>query len=108
MILGDTSRYNIGQVNSLHLTSAEKINSELGWESIKDRIDFLGLSLFHKINYYETRPLVRSCLTERIFRLASRQYGHFMKYPNYGSKFNKLNEMEVALFKDIFPITDEV
>ena len=65
-----------------------KINSELGWESIKARIDFLGLSLFHKINYYETRPLVRSCLTERIFRSESRQYGHFMKYPNYGSKFN--------------------
>merc|ERR1712082_526646 len=43
---------------ALHLTSAEKINKELGWESIKTRIDFLGLSLFHKINTDETRPLL--------------------------------------------------
>ena len=83
-------QYRAGKLitGALHLTSAEKINNELGWESIKDRIDFLGLSLFHKINYYETRPLVRSCLTERIFRPESRQYGQFTKYPLYGSKFN--------------------
>ena len=33
---------------SLHFTSREKLNIELGWETIKDRIKFLGLCLFQK------------------------------------------------------------
>ena len=34
---------------ALHLTSMEKLNKELDWETIrtKFRVDFLGLSLFH-------------------------------------------------------------
>ena len=35
----------------------------------------------------DTRPLIRSCLTDQIFRKGSRQFGHFSKYPNYGSAF---------------------
>ena len=35
---------------ALHYTSKDKLNAELGWESIQTRIDFLGLSLFHKID----------------------------------------------------------
>ena len=31
----------------------------------------------------------RSCLTEQIFRKGSRQFGHFSKYPNYGTAFSK-------------------
>ena len=36
---------------ALHLTSQEKLNIELGWESIKKRIDFLGLCLFQKCTF---------------------------------------------------------
>ena len=70
------------------MTSAEKINKELDWESIRDRIDFLGLSLFHKINYCETRPLIRFCLTSQIMRKESRQVGHCNRYQNYETKFS--------------------
>ena len=35
---------------ALHFTSQDKLNTELGWESIKTRIDFLGLCLFQKIH----------------------------------------------------------
>ena len=49
----------------------------------------MGLSLFHKINYHETRPLIRSYLNNHIFNLNSRQFGRFESYPNYGSKFDK-------------------
>ena len=31
---------------TLHFTSKDKLNVELGWESIRKRIDFLGLCLF--------------------------------------------------------------
>ena len=48
----------------LHFTSMEKLNIELGWETIKKRIAFLGLSLFHKIHLRETRTLIRECLTK--------------------------------------------
>ena len=33
---------------ALHHTSREKLNNELGWENVKTRIDFLGLSIFQK------------------------------------------------------------
>ena len=38
-------QYRAGKLitGAFHLTSADKINVELGWESIKTRIDFLGL-----------------------------------------------------------------
>ena len=72
-------QYRAGKLitGALHLTSSKKINNELGWESIKIRADFLGLSLFHKIVFHETRPLVRSCLSEKIFRKGSCQFGNF-------------------------------
>ena len=35
---------------ALHFTSRVKLNDELGWESIQKRIEYLGLSIFHKIN----------------------------------------------------------
>ena len=82
-------QYKAGKLVSgaLHLTSAEKLNQELGWETIRTRVDFLGLSLFQKINLGETRPLLGSCLTGKIMRLSCRQVGNYMQYPNYGVKF---------------------
>ena len=44
---------------ALHLTSREKLNKELGWESILERGDFLSINIFHKIHLHETRPLIR-------------------------------------------------
>ena len=38
---------------------------------MKTRIEFLSLSIFHKIHLQETRPLVRSCLTKREFLIGS-------------------------------------
>ena len=49
---------------ALHFTNKEKLNIELGWESFQQRIEFLGLSLFHKIHLFETRPLIRNCMTK--------------------------------------------
>ena len=49
---------------ALHFTSCDKLNIELGWETIQKRIDFLGLCLLHKIHLQETRPLVRNCMTK--------------------------------------------
>ena len=34
---------------AFHFTSREKLNIELGWESIQKRSDILGLNMFHKI-----------------------------------------------------------
>ena len=74
---------------ALHHTSREKLNNELGWENIKTRIDFLGLSIFHKIHLKETRPLVRSCLTKLDFEKKhfTRSKGGYSPYPNYGVKY---------------------
>ena len=47
---------------AFRFTSREKLNQELGWESIKRRSDNLGLNIFHKIHSYETRPLIRDLI----------------------------------------------
>ena len=74
---------------ALYFTSREKLNVELGWETIKKRIEFLSLTLFHKIHLRETRPLIKTCLTnldyERNYLLRSK--GGYLPYPNYGNAF---------------------
>ena len=39
---------------AFHLTSKDKLNAELGWETIKKRCDILSLNIFHKIHKFET------------------------------------------------------
>ena len=34
-----------------HYTSREKLNTELGWETIEKRADILGLNIFQKIHW---------------------------------------------------------
>ena len=72
---------------TLHFSSREKLNIELGWESIQKQIEFLGLSLFQKIHFYETRPLIRKCMTnldtEKKYYMRSK--GGYTPYPNYGN-----------------------
>ena len=57
-------QYNAAKVvtGALPYTSQEKLEYELGWESIKNRADYLGITIFHKIHLHETRPLVRKCM----------------------------------------------
>ena len=43
-------------------TSKNKLNTELGWETIQRRCNILSLNIFHKIHRYETRPLIRHCM----------------------------------------------
>ena len=47
---------------TFHLTSREKLNAELGWETIQSRANMLGLNIFHKIHLHETRPLIAKCM----------------------------------------------
>ena len=57
-------QYNAAKVVSgaLPYTSREKLEQELGWESLQNRANYLGITLFHKIHLHETRPLIRNCM----------------------------------------------
>ena len=46
----------------MHYTSREKVEAELGWQTMKHRADYLGLSLYHKIHFNNTRPLIKNSL----------------------------------------------
>ena len=48
--------------STLLYTSTKSLECELGWESIKERADFLGLTLFHKIHCNNTRSLIKECM----------------------------------------------
>ena len=74
---------------ALHYTSREKLNNELGWESIQKRMQFLGLCIFHKIHLQETRPLVRKCLYKLDYekKQLTRSKGGYKPYDNFGVKF---------------------
>ena len=47
-------QYRAGKIvtGALHYTSKEKLNLELGWETIIDRGNLLSLSIFHKIHLH--------------------------------------------------------
>ena len=74
-----------------HYTSRKQLKNELGWENCQTKIDFLDLSLFQKIPFHETRPLIRNCMMELYHakKYLTRSNGGYSPYPNYGSKFNK-------------------
>ena len=61
---------------TFHFTSKEILNTELGWETIQQRADILGINIFHKIHLHETRPLIRNCMqklnTENICNIRSK------------------------------------
>ena len=74
---------------TFHWTSKDKLNNELGWETIQQRADILGLNIFHKIHLHETRPLIRNCMqkldTENKCNVRSK--GGYMPYERFGDKF---------------------
>ena len=40
-------------------SSQEKLELDLGWETLRNRFCYLGVTLFHKIHLHQTRPLLR-------------------------------------------------
>ena len=74
---------------ALHFTSKDKLNTELGWESIKKRIDFLGLCLFQKMRLHLTRPLVRKFMPKFDWNndQRTRSKGGYLPYDNFGKKY---------------------
>ena len=47
---------------AFHYTSKDKLNIELGWETIEKRSNIQWLNIFQKIHLHETRPLIRKCM----------------------------------------------
>ena len=74
---------------AFHSTSKNKLDVELGWETVEKRSDILSLNIFQKIHLYETGPLIRNCMpkldTQREHSLRSK--GGYIPFKNYGSKF---------------------
>ena len=75
---------------AFHFTSKDKLNNELGWETIEKRSDFLGLNLFHKIHKSETRPLIRSCMPTFGFKPEPnlRTNGGYIHFKYYNIQFH--------------------
>ena len=84
-------QYTAGKITSgaLHLTGKEKLNSELSWESIESRADFLGLSVFHKIATNETRSLIKNCMPNRKIYPKTHRIGDFHQFLYKGQRFAK-------------------
>ena len=74
---------------ALHFTNKDKLNSELGWETIMERGKILGLNMFQKIHLHETRPLIRKCMTKLDFekKVLTRSKGGYIPHYNYGKQF---------------------
>ena len=69
-------------------TQVKKLFSELGWESIKERADYLGLTLFHKIHCNMTRPLTKHVMPELLDRPQNlRSDKVYRQIPTSGLKF---------------------
>jgi hypothetical protein len=73
-----------------HFTSKDKLNLELGWETIKARGDLLSLNFFQKIHLQETRPLIRTCMPKLDFEKTckTRSKGGYIPFKYKGDKFN--------------------
>ena len=86
-------QYNAAKIvtGALSYSSKEKLNYDLSWETIKDRAEFLGLTIFHKIRCQLTRPLIRSCMPainlDQQYLL--RNKSPFVDYPAFGAKFKQ-------------------
>ena len=86
----DGSAFNITDLlKKLILTNKDKLNLELGWETIMERGKILGLNLFQKIHLHETRPLIRNCMTKLDFekKVLTRSKGGYIPHINYGKQF---------------------
>ena len=88
----DRIQYKAGKIatGAFHFTSKDKLNSELGWETILKRGDILSLNIFHKIHLHETRPLIRKCMPkldiDNICKAGSK--GGYIPFKYKGDTFN--------------------
>ena len=75
---------------ALHFSSQSKLETNLAWETLQDRAEFLGLSFFHKIVLGETRPLVGTLMPKLRLDFNSRQSknGCFELFPPLGTNFS--------------------
>ena len=83
-------QYNAAKVVSgaLHHSSIEKLNKELGLETIQNRAEYLGITFFHKVHLQETRPLIRKYMPAiKSDQHELRSNGGYKKYPHYGVNF---------------------
>ena len=74
---------------ALHFTSQEKLEANLGWESLSTRADFLGLCQFQKFHLHESRPLILNCMPEINFARNTRNKQFYRPFPALGEKFSK-------------------
>ena len=60
----DNIQYKAAKIvtGAFHYTNKDKLNAELGWETITERGNMLSLNFFHKIHLQETRPLIKKCM----------------------------------------------
>ena len=47
---------------ALHYSSRDKLNIELGWNTILTRSDIFRLNIFLKNHLDETKPMIRKCM----------------------------------------------
>ena len=104
----DRIQYRSAKVVSgaLHFTSRIKLDNDLGWESLSDRYELLGLSLFHRIAHNNVRPLLRSLLPklkdkkyntrsndeyENFLRPNEKYYNSF--FPHFTRSWNNLDKV---------------
>ena len=85
-------QYKAGKIvtGAYHFTSKDKLNLELGWETIKERGDLLSLNFFQKIHLQETRPLIRACMPKLDLEKTcnTRSKGGYIPFKYKGDKFN--------------------
>jgi hypothetical protein len=90
--MSESLQYRAAKIVSgaLHYTSKDKLNDELGWETITERGNLLSLILFHKIHLHETRPLVRKCMPKLNLdnNYKIRNKGVYFPFPHMGDIFN--------------------
>ena len=73
---------------ALHLTSQQKLEADLGWESLSTRANFLGLCQFQKFHLHESRPLVLRCMPEINIARTTRNKDFYRPFKKLGDKFS--------------------
>ena len=75
---------------AFHYTNKDKLNAELGWETITERGNMLSLNFFHKIHLQETRPLIKTIMPKLDWekQCLTRSKGGYIPFKYKNEKFN--------------------
>ena len=70
-----------------------------------ERVKILGLNIFQKIHLYETRPLIRNCMTKLDFekKVVTRSKGGYIPHNNYGKQFKMFFSPFFLVFGILYP-----